>query len=207
MANTLQDAFKAYKDECPEDAARCLSQAIEHYLQKNNFRRAATQKQVLADYYKLKRDKRARSAYADAAQWYEDDSAYALANKMNLDAAELAALDNDFLDAIKRFEHVARQSVSSNLMRYSVQKYLWQAGLCHLALDVISAQRAFQSYQELDPSFPSTDDGKLLASLLEIAEQGDSDAFEARCFIDFEPGKGLRSQGFTGSWNEKMLAR
>ena len=211
MANTLQEAFKAYKKDFKEDAARCLSQAIEHYLQKTNFRRAATQKQVLADFYKEKKDNRnARLAYAEAAQLYEDDNAPSLATKLNIEAAELAALDNDYLDAIKRFEHSAKKPVSSTAMKYFVKKYLWQAGICHLALDLIGAQRALQSYWEIDPEFPSSDDGQLLACLLELAEQGDSVAFQAK--VDQVFGvrgdvRGLRSSGHIGSWNDIILTR
>ncbi|CAD6592535.1 MAG: vesicular-fusion protein S17 [Alectoria sarmentosa] len=181
MANTLQDAFKAYRKTCPEDAARCLSQAIDHYVSKGNIRRAATQKQNLAEFYQEKGDNsKARSAYAVAAQWYEDDGAPALSSKLNMKAAQFAALDNDFLDAIKRFEHVAKQAVSSNLMRFSIKDYLLRAGLCHLALDVIGAKRALESYWELDPEFPSTDQGQFLADLLVTVEQGDGDGYQAR---------------------------
>ena len=183
MANTLQDAFKAYRKTSPEDAARCLSQAIDHYLSKGNFRRAATQKQLLAELYEEIGDKtKARSAYEAAAQWYEDDNATALANKLNLKAGDLAALDNDYLDAIKRFEHVAKQAVSNNLMRFSVKDYLLRAGVCHLALDIIGAKRALESYRELDPQFPSTREYQLLADLAETVEQGDSEAFAEKLF-------------------------
>lgn len=180
MANTLQDAFKAYQKPCPEDAARCLSQAIDHYLYKGNFRRAATQKQHLAEHYDVMKDNsRARSAYADAAQWFEDDNAPALANKLNLMAAEHAAKDGDYLDAIKRFEHVAKQSVSSNTMRYSVKDYLLRAGVCHIAFDIVGAKRALGYYQEIDPGFPSTNEGQLFNNLVEAVERGDSEAFDA----------------------------
>ncbi len=180
MANTLQDAFKAYRKSSPEDAVRCLSQAIDHYLSKGGggFRRAATQKQLVAELYEEMGDTpNARSAYEATAQWYEDDNAPALANKFNLKAGELAALDNDYLDAIKRFEHVARQAISNNLLRYSVKDYLLRAGVCHLALDIIGAKRAFESYQGLDPSFTNTDQCRLLNALAETVEQGDSAAF------------------------------
>ena len=181
MANTLQDAFKAYRKTSPEDAARCLSQAIDHYLSKVNFRRAATQKQLLAELYEEMGDqKNARSAYEAAAQWYEDDNAPALANRLNLKAGDLAALDSDYLDAIKRFEHVAKQAVSSGNLRFSVSDYLLRAGVCHLALDIIGAKRALESYRELDPQFPSTKEYQFLADLSEIVEHGDSEAFSNR---------------------------
>ena len=183
MANTLQDAFKAYRKTSPEDAARCLSQAIDHYLSKGNFRRAATQKQLLAELYEEIGDKaNARAAYEAAAQWYEDDNAAALANKLSLKAADLAALDNDYLDAIKRFEHVAKQAVSNNLMRFSVKDYLLRAGVCHLALDIIGAKRALESYRDLDPQFTATREYQLLNDLSETVEQEDGEAFAEKLF-------------------------
>ena len=179
MANTLQDAFKAYRETCPEDAARCLSQAVDHFLDGGNFRRAATQKQALAELYEDIGDRsNARSAYEATAQWFEGDGAPALANRNNLKAAELAALDGDYLDAIRRFEHVAKLSLKSANTKYSVKKYLLQAGICHLALDVIGAKRALESYREIDTDFSSTEEYQLLAGLLEPVEQGDSEAFE-----------------------------
>ncbi|KAL9131711.1 MAG: hypothetical protein Q9175_006697 [Cornicularia normoerica] len=201
MANTLQDAFKAYKREYPEDAARCLSQAIEHYLNQGNFRRAATQKQNLAELYEEQNDSaNARSAYAVAAQWYEDDNAPALANKFNLKAAEYSALDSDYLDAIKRFEHVAKLSVSSSTMRYSVNRYLWQAGICHLALDIIGAKRALENYRELDPQFPSAPEGVALAGLSEAVERGDIEAFKVELAKYFGPRE-------LKSWDTTILTR
>ncbi len=190
MANTLQDAFKAYKDTSPEDAARCLSQAIDHYLYKGNLRRAATQKQNLADLYEHIGDvTNARSAFAAAAQWFEDDNAPANANRLNLKAAQFAAMDGDYQDAFQRFEHVAKQSLSNNALRYSVPKYLLSAGICHLALDIIGAKRALESYRDLDPHFSSGIEYQLLADLFEIVERVDSDAFRERLLLYDEKTK------------------
>lgn len=181
MANTLQEAFKVYKEDYPEDAARCLTQAIDHYVYKGNYRRAATQKQTLAEMYEQKNDMlNARSAYSDAAQWFEDDNAPANANKLNLKAAEFAAWGSDYLDAVQRFEHVAEKAGVNNLMKYSLKIYLLNAGICHLALDIVGAKRALERYREIDPQFPATDQYKLLADLTEIVEQGDSEAFAGR---------------------------
>lgn len=201
MATTLQDAFKAYRDTCPEDAARCLSQAIDHYLDEGNFRRAARQKEDLAELYDKNGDKKnARSAYEAAAQWYEGDGAPALANKLNLKAGELAAEDSDYLDAIKRFEHVAKQAVSSTSMRYSLNDYLLSAGICHLALDIIGAKRALENYRELYIDFPSTKEYELLADLSEFVEQGDSNAF-------FDKSNEYKKRYQLSEWRQSVLGR
>lgn len=78
-ANTYQEAFKVYRKEDPQAAARCLDIAITHYTSKGNFRRAATQKQNLAEVYELELgdQKAAMESYETAASWFESDNAEA----------------------------------------------------------------------------------------------------------------------------------
>ncbi len=56
-----------------------LQQAINHYISKGNFRRAATQQQNLAELYEVEigDEKRAAEAYETAAGWFEGDNAEA----------------------------------------------------------------------------------------------------------------------------------
>jgi alpha-soluble NSF attachment protein len=78
-ANTLQEAYKAYRKTDPQDAARCLQMAIQHYTSKGNFRRAATQQQNLAEIYEVEIGdiRKALQAYGTAAEWFESDHAEA----------------------------------------------------------------------------------------------------------------------------------
>ena len=146
-ANTLSEAFKAYRQDDPESAARCLDQAINHYTLKGNFRRAATNKQSLAELYEvgLGDNKRACEAYDTAAGWFETDNAEALANKLYLKVADLTALEGDYAKAVQNYEKVARSSLNNNLMKWSVKEYYLKAGICHLASGVSSAALQPQS--------------------------------------------------------------
>lgn len=78
-ANTLTEAFKVYRKSDPEDAARVLDSAIQHYVLKGNLRRAATQQQHLAEVYEVELGdmKKALAAYEKAAEWFEGDNAEA----------------------------------------------------------------------------------------------------------------------------------
>jgi len=78
-ANTLVDAFKSYRKDSPEDAARCLNVAVNHYCAKGNFRRAASHKENLGELFEteLGDKKRALECYENAATWYETDGAAA----------------------------------------------------------------------------------------------------------------------------------
>jgi alpha-soluble NSF attachment protein len=75
----LQEAFKVYRKSDPEDAARVLSAAIQHYVLKGNLRRAATQQQHLAEVYEVELGdtKKALEAYEKAAEWFDGDNAEA----------------------------------------------------------------------------------------------------------------------------------
>ncbi|MCJ1397802.1 vesicular-fusion protein S17 [Xylographa trunciseda] len=184
-ANTLTEAFKVYRKTDPEDAARVLQQAITHYTMKGNFRRAATHQQNLAEVYEVEigDQKRAVEAYEVAAGWFESDNAEALANKLFLKVADLAALEGDYYKSIENYEKVAKTAVNNNLMRWSVKDYFLKAGICHLATgDMVATSRALESYRELDPSFPSTRENQLLVDLAETVEQGDQEAFADKLF-------------------------
>ncbi|OCK74200.1 alpha-soluble NSF attachment protein [Lepidopterella palustris CBS 459.81] len=185
-ANTMAEAFKAYRKDSPEDAARCLSKAIAHYCQKGNFRRAATQQQQLAELYEveLSDEARAAAAYEEAAGWYENDNAEALANKLWLKTADLVALEGkDYYKAIDLYERVAKSSIANNLMKWSVKEYLLKAGICSLATgDMVGMNAALERYRDLDPSFIQQREHQLLVDLTQSVTDGDQEMFSEKLF-------------------------
>ncbi|KAL2112484.1 hypothetical protein VUR80DRAFT_7481 [Thermomyces stellatus] len=185
-ANTMVDAFKAYRTIDPEAASRCLDVAVQRYCVKGNFRRAATHKESLGDLYEteLGDNKKAMECYEAAAGWYEGDNALALANKLWLKVADLAALDGDYHKAIENFEKVARASINNNLMKYSVKDYFLKAGICHLATgDLVSSQRAIATYADMDPSFASQRESMLLNDIYNAVEAGDPEDFSDKLYM------------------------
>ncbi|PSS00523.1 alpha-soluble NSF attachment protein [Coniella lustricola] len=184
-ANTYVDAFKVYRSENPEDAARCLEFSINQYCTKGNFRRAASHKENLGELFESQLGdlKRAGEAYEVAAGWYDGDGAAALANKLWLKVADISALDGDYNKAIDHYEKVAQASVNNNLMRYSVKEYFLKAGICHLAnKDMIATQRAIEKYCEMDPTFASQREHQLLADLVQTIEDGDQEKFSDKLY-------------------------
>jgi len=184
-ANTLTEAFKVYRKGDPLDAVRCLDVAVNHYTSKGSFRRAATHKQNMGEVYEneIGDPKKAIECYELAASWFESDNAEALANKLYLNVADLAALDSDYYKAIEHFEKVAASSVSNNLMKWSVKDYFLKAGLCHLAVgDQVAANRAIEKYRDMDPTFSSTREHQLLVELSEAIDAGDQDMFADKLF-------------------------
>ncbi|RYP31664.1 hypothetical protein DL767_005671 [Monosporascus sp. MG133] len=184
-ANTLVDAFKVYRKENPEDAVRCLEVAVNQYCKKGNFRRAAQHKENMGEVFEndIGDLQRALESYEAAAGWFEGDNAGALANKLWLKVADLAATERDYYKAIEQYEKVAAASVSNNLMRYSVKDYFLKAGVCHLATgDLVATNRALEKYRDMDPTFPSTREHQLLVDLAGSVEAGDQEAFTNHLF-------------------------
>ncbi|KAJ9149283.1 Alpha-soluble NSF attachment protein [Pleurostoma richardsiae] len=184
-ANTLVDAYKAYRKEAPEDAVRCLDVAIQQYCTRGNFRRAASHKESEGELFEVDLGdmKRALECYESAAGWYEGDGATALANKLWLKVADIAALDGDYYKAIENYERVATASITNNLMKYSVKDYFLKAGICHLATgDMVSVQRALEKYRDLDPTFASQREHQLLVDIVEALEEGNAEKFADKLF-------------------------
>ena len=116
-ANSLTEAYKAYRKDSPPDAARVLASAIQHYTSKGNFRRAATHQQNLAELYELEMgdEQKAIEAYSTAASWYESDNAESLANKLWLKSADLLALAREYQKAVENYKKVARHRYAHSL--------------------------------------------------------------------------------------------
>ncbi|KAL2759563.1 hypothetical protein ACRALDRAFT_2093011, partial [Sodiomyces alcalophilus JCM 7366] len=184
-ANTLVDAFKAYRQADASAAVRCLDVAINQYCARGNFRRAAGHKEALGELYEteLGDSKKAIECYEAAAGWYEGDNATALANKLHLKVADTAGLDGDYYKAIEAYERVAAASVNNNLMKYSVKDYFLKAGICHLATaDAVATRRALDKYTDLDPSFAGQREYLLLNDLLAAVEKADQEEFTDKLF-------------------------
>jgi alpha-soluble NSF attachment protein len=175
--------------------------AINHYTAKGNFRRAATHKQNLAELYETEigDQKKAIESYELAANWFESDNAEAyvgplitngdcwqetrLANKLFLKVADLAALESDYFKSVELYEKVATASVANSLMKWSVKDYFLKSGICLLAIgDMVTTNRAFEKYRDMDPTFASTREHQLLIDLSETLEAGDQEAFADKLF-------------------------
>ncbi|KAI1169494.1 alpha-soluble NSF attachment protein [Nemania sp. FL0916] len=184
-ANTMVECFKVYRKESPEDAVRCIDVAIAQYCKKGNFRRAAQHKENAGEVLdvELGDRKRALEYYELAAGWYESDNAIALANKLTVKVADIAALEADYYKATQHYEKIIEASINNNLLRYSVKEYFLKSGICHLATeDLVGTNRAIERYREMDPTFATTREHQLLVDLAASVENQDSGDFEDKLY-------------------------
>jgi len=174
-ANNESEAFKAFRQASPLEAAEALNRAIDYYRGQNP-RRAATHLETLAKFYEEDMDDQAKAleAYDESATIFDDDNAEQLANKAKIKVGELAALQGDYYRACKKFDDVALKATKNNLLRYSAKDYMLKGGICHLATgDVVGSRKALESYVSWDPTFQQQREYLLLNDLIEAVEKGD----------------------------------
>ncbi|OLY80533.1 putative vesicular-fusion protein sec17-like protein [Smittium mucronatum] len=83
----------------------------------------------------------------------------------------------DFEKAMTAYE-TAAECIDNQLTKWSIKDYFFKAGLCYLAgNDQIGASKAVERYQELDPSFSSTRECKLLINLINDISEEDVESF------------------------------
>lgn len=184
-ATSLYEAFKCYKEDSPQDAARVLKRAIEIYAQNGNFRRAAGLKMDLAGIYEenLNDLPEAVKHYEQAGEWYGADQAQALASKAYVKAADLALLLGQYIHAAELYESVAKKSLGNSLSQWSLKEYFFKCTLCYMAAeDLVAAKRGLDQFLEMDGSFRTTREYKLLTDLLDAVDARDADVFSDKLF-------------------------
>lgn len=199
-ANTLVEAFKAYKLESPQEAVKCLEKAIGMFVQKGQFRRSANFKTDLGELYEneLQDVQKAIDSYEDACEWYRGDSATALSNKCALKAADLYCDDSikNYTKAATTYERIAKESLNNNLAKWSLKEYFLKAILCRLAdsNDYASANAVLQRFLQWDPSFQTTKEYELSSKLIEAVREGSADdiAIASKNFDKFSRLDGMK---------------
>ncbi|KAG7294269.1 hypothetical protein NEMBOFW57_004339 [Staphylotrichum longicolle] len=184
-ATAMAEAFNMFRKEDPAGAIECIQQAIGLFTAEGQFRRAATHMENAAELLEVEMGdrKKAMDFYNQAAQWYEDDRAQALANKLYLKEADIAALEGDYYRAVANYEKVADASLENHLMKYSIKEYWLKAGLCILATkDLVAAHRNLEGYKQKDPSFAGQRECQLLTDLIEAVEAGNQEAFTDKLY-------------------------
>ena len=179
-ANTLIEAYKAYRTDEPESASRVLKEAIHMFTMRGQFRRAAQYEMDLGAMFEneLEDLDNAVKSYENAGDWFFNDRAEALSNKAFLKVAELSALQGKYDTAIENFERVAKNSLNSNLSQWSLKDYFFRAVFCALAEgDAIAAKINLEKYAEWDHGFAATKEYQYLTAFTDALRDNDEQTF------------------------------
>ena len=180
-ASSYVDAGSAFKKSNFVDAVGVLALAIDLYCNEGRFQQAAKLEKECAELFEAESDTaQAIEHYQKAADLFSGEDSTSLANQCMLKVAQFSAANEDYDRAIQIFEDVARASLDSPLLKWSVKDYYLKAGLCRLAAESVNleeARKAIERYQDMDTSFSQTRECKLLMDVLEAYEEVDVDTF------------------------------
>jgi len=160
-------------------SVQCMKQGIEFYTDEGRFSIAAKHQKDLAEIYEDQSDlENAIAAYQAAADFFEGENSSSAANQCLLKVALFSAQLERYDKAIELYEQIATRSIDNNLLKWSVKDYFLRAGLCTLAKgDVVAAERALEKYTDMDATFASQREYKLLNELVTAMKNYDVEAF------------------------------
>ncbi|CAM6084089.1 unnamed protein product [Calypogeia fissa] len=178
-ASAYVDAANCYKKTQPHEAVSALNTGVTLYMEIGRLSMAAKYLKDIAEIYgKEENAQKAMEYYEKAADLYSGEEANSTGNQCRLKVAEYAAELEEYAKAIEIYESVARQSLDSNLLKYSVKGYLLNAGLCHLCgSDSVAIGNALEKYNDLDPTFSNTREAKFLVDLAASVDEVDVGKF------------------------------
>jgi len=179
VGSAYADAATAYKKVSPKDATRCLGRAVEAYMELGRLTMAAKYLRDTGEIHESEGNtKEAIEALSRAADLYAGEDSVGESNRCNLKVAAMAAEGEEYARAVSLFENAASSSLDNNLLKYSAKGYLLNAGICLLCMgDPVEAQMGIEKYEDMDVSFADSRECKLLRSLTQAMEEGDSQAF------------------------------
>ncbi|KAK9065810.1 hypothetical protein SSX86_015211 [Deinandra increscens subsp. villosa] len=174
-ANAYADAGHSYKKTNTKACIGCLDQASNLFMEIGRLSMSARYCKEIGELYEQEQNLEQAIAYYDkAADLFQGEEVTTSANQCKQKIAQFSAQLEHYPKAIEIYEEIARQSLNNNLLKYGVRGHLLNAGICQLCKgDVVAITNALERYQELDPTFSSTREYRLLADLAAALDEED----------------------------------
>ncbi|XXG39902.1 hypothetical protein AAC387_Pa01g0747 [Persea americana] len=178
-ASAFVDAANCYKKTSGQEAITCLNQAVNIFLEIGRLNMAARYCKEIGELYEAEQNfEQSINFFERAADLFQSEEVTTSANQCKQKVAQFAAQLEQYPKAVEIFEEIARQSMNSNLLKYSVKGILLNAGICQLCRgDVVAITNSLERYQELDPTFSGTREYKFLADLAASMDEEDVETF------------------------------
>ena len=163
----------------PIEAIETLNIIYNLYLEKNSYTNAAKYMKEIATIYEQQQNYiEAKKAYQKAAEIYEIDDKTTLENECLVKIADLNIELDQFNDASRYYQKVAEEYIKSPLLKFKCKEFLFKAGLCQLCNDdLIENQRQLNRYCDIDHTFSTSREYKLLSHIISSIEASDLELF------------------------------
>lgn len=199
------------KQENAQECCKCLLEAKDLYASEGRLSECAKLAKKRAEIFeKAEIMDFCVESYREAAELYDGEGQAGESRNCNLKIATYKALElgkEPLKEAIEIYEEVAKVSLESNLLKWSVKQYYLKALLCNLVLasnnlgvtvDDVREKRG--EYCGLDPTFEETREDNLIVGCLNSIDEGDAELFATSC-SEFDEITKL------DSWQTSMLLR
>ena len=174
------------------ECCRCLDEAKSLYAQEGRLSECAKLAKRRAEIFeKAEIIDLMLESYAEAAELFDGEDQKGETRNCKLKIAHYKALIEEkdaICEAIEIYEDVAKESLESNLLKWSVKQYYLKALLAALVLaanqlgktvDDVREKRA--EYCSLDATFEETREDNLIVGCIDAIEEGDLEAFATAC--------------------------
>ncbi len=173
-ATQFVNAAEIYRlfDDCTTDsnkeAINLLRRAIKIYIDVGYFHSAVKHQMEIAEIHeKVGNIKDAISSYLIAVDWYDGEDYKYDSAKCKMKIAHLYAQQKEWYAAYEIFEDIAVRAMESCIMKWSAKECFFKANLCCLANnDIIGTGQALERFINLDATYESTMESKLILSLI-----------------------------------------
>lgn len=174
------------------ECCRCLDEAKSLYAQEGRLSECAKLAKRRAEIFeKAEIIDLMLESYAEASELFDGEDQKGETRNCKLKIAHYKALieEKDAInEAIEIYEEVAKESLESNLLKWSVKQYYLKALLAALVLaannlgktvDDVREKRA--EYCSLDATFEETREDNLIVGCTDAIDEGDLEAFATAC--------------------------
>lgn len=177
-ATNFNSAANAIRKIDPMRSAGHLRVAAIHQVSNGHFSVASKTLQDAGELYIQEGDTvNAIECLRSASDYYESENRPINANTCLLKVAQMFATTERYDEAIEIYEKVATTSIDS-LSKWTIKDHLFKASLCHLCKgDIIGTRRAVERYCEIDVTYATQRENKLITAIGEAFENYDVDAF------------------------------
>lgn len=168
--NAVVESANCFRKVNPVQAITSYLRAIGMYNDSGRFGTSARYHKEIAEIFEA--DGNAAGAmehYQEAANLFTGDNKASAAKDCFLKIATLASGSDEFTRAADIFESIARESLTSNLGKYSAKGYFQQSLLCHLAAgDNVAVKSKLEEFKNADFSFPTSRECGLVEKLVQV---------------------------------------
>lgn len=181
QASYLQEAGHVLKRISPDEAAVVYSQAADLYNTSGRFGQSARMLKSVAEAFEAEGNIfQAMNYYKKASDYFEmDEYGKSSYTACILKYAEYASkLEKNYKEAVKIFEQEGEKALRNSVIQFGAKDHFLKAGILRLAIgDVTDMKIALERYEETDPRFAPSREGKLLRACVMAYEEQNEEAY------------------------------